>query len=326
MLRFMRCLFLSLVLVTAPAAWAVITVGGSTSDWSAIVYSNGVESDYIQDQQTGQPEADIIGSGADYTRQPGFYKQYLDAGLSGNGGLEGDYLGFRMRVSGDTNSAGWDTVGFIGLDFEADGSTDLILGVGTRSRDMGIRFYDPGTDLNTSPSTTSVIYMSDYAIEGGTDAYTNAFSVLFDFSPVSSANDAFLTGGESSDDLDADGNDDYFMSFQINMEAVAAAAAATANPTSIDENTMMGFLAITSNQDNALNQDLNGHNGVAVNKGGEGDFSSSTQTWSDLGGMSDAYTADGSEPVPEPKSFSMILGVFTLCFIGFRRRIYLEAR
>lgn len=308
------------VALCAHSAYAVVAIGGSTSDWTAVEFSGGVESDYLDDQQTGQPEGDIIGSGANYLEQPGLYKQYFDSGLAGNGGLEGDYLAFRLRVSGDTNSAGWDTTGLFGLDLGADGEVDIFVGAEKAAgNQLAIKFYDPGTGANTSPNTTSVIDEAAYAVEGGIDAFGNTFASLFDFSPVTSANDGFLTSGEVSDDLDNNGDDDYFMSLQVNMVALAAAVFNLEGEI-LGVDTVIGILALTSNQDNAFNQDLNGHNGRRTNQGGSGDFSNSTETWEDLGGISDPYTASGTDPVPELSAYALIFGFIALGVVVSHRR------
>ncbi|MGB0413249.1 MAG: hypothetical protein ACPGJU_02270 [Coraliomargarita sp.] len=70
---------------------AVISLDGSTG-WSAITYGNNT-SDYLDDKQTGQGDADIVGD----LNQFGVYKAY-DFGSDPNS-INDDYIGFRLRMS-----------------------------------------------------------------------------------------------------------------------------------------------------------------------------------------------------------------------------------
>jgi hypothetical protein len=128
-----------------PAAFAAIPLNSPTTDWYAIEYATN-RSDYINDQQTGDAEGDLVGTvNGDTPLQTAFYFDY-DTTL----------IGFRVRVDADSNPAGYTGAVWVGLMLDAGDSIDLFAGVINKGPDNEIGFYNPGTDLNTSPSTTSI--------------------------------------------------------------------------------------------------------------------------------------------------------------------------
>ncbi|PXA05655.1 hypothetical protein DDZ13_01925 [Coraliomargarita sinensis] len=291
----------------------------STEDWIAVVYPESVRSDYLTDQQTGQPEADIVGT-VELNKQPGFYRQYLDVGNDGL--IHNDELAFRVRLGGDTNSTGLDTTVLVGISFHQPGQTasiDLFVGVnpGPGNRTY-LNFYDPGDDLNTSPDTTSVL---DYSGPTGSsltwqrDERDTDFGNYFSFLTVDSTTDHYLAdenNTDASNDLGGTGGNDMFVSFRVEMMNIIEAASDLKGIT-VDENTAMSYVVLTSNQDNAFNQDLGGHDGST------GSFDKSSSTWGDLGGVTMPYLGDEGV-VPEASNYALIVGSFVLVLSLVSRR------
>jgi hypothetical protein len=142
------------VLLVSPSAWAVISLGGSTSDWSAISYGLNT-SDYLEDQQTGQGDADIVGEDIS-GNQFGVYKAY-DFGA--NAGMADDYIGFRLRMSQLTNYAKgeWNERIYIGVDVFANGIADLFIHVNGTKGKQEISYYKAADDPLTVDPNTSVL-------------------------------------------------------------------------------------------------------------------------------------------------------------------------
>ena len=87
---------------------------------------------------------------------------------------------------------------------------------------------------------------------------------------------------------------DYFVSFVIPFADVVSALAAQ-GISGFNDAAVMRFVIGSSTQPNALNQDLGGPNGGT----------SSTQTWAQLGAISNSLTSSGGFlPVPEPGTAS----------------------
>lgn len=327
-----RSLLPALSLIATSSAWGVISLN-STTGWTSIQYNT--PTDYLTDQQTGQGESDLVG-------QPGysaFYKAYDDGGTAND--LSDDSIGFRIRVQSDENPSGFTKYAFIGIDADNDGSIDVFVG----GRESEINFYSPGTGLNTSPSTTTVADLTSANTYMGqsvdwTDIGTTSFLTvstvdpslnLTDPAPFASldVNDPANADSVTPDspnsttaDLDGGGAEDYFFSFQVDMatlvKAVYVSTELNPNKTAFEPDLMsaMTFMAATSTQDNAFNQDLNGQDGDALNYNNQG----KDTTWVALGAASDPYTASGAEPVPEPSSFALIFGLAGLGFAAIRRR------
>ena len=97
---------LALPLLGLTSAHAVISLT-TTADWIAIEY--GTPTDYIADQQTGQPEADLIGQ----IGYSSFFSSYYNGGSVGD--ISDDFIGFRFRVRSDENPGGFSKYGFVGM-------------------------------------------------------------------------------------------------------------------------------------------------------------------------------------------------------------------
>lgn len=294
--------FFSLI-ATATIASATIDLTGS-SGWVGII------NDVATDQQTGQGEGDIIGSGS----QSAFYKAYDDGGTTSD--LSDDYIAFRIRVAADSDSSGWNTYGLVGLDIYGDGDIDIFVSV---SNNGDIEFLNPGTGANDSPSTTSANYYSTYMY--GTDAN---ISTYFLFEAVTSTNDAAVSSGGTTDLGGDKVSTDYFFSYQVSVSSLITALegityANTGVTETITENTSISFIAATSNQGNAFNQDLAGSDGD-VYEYEKNNNASADYSWATLGAASEIYTAAGTTPVPEPAAYALFFGFGSLAFVINRRK------
>ena len=262
-----------------------------------------MDGDYLCQSERGgsfQRPTDGHGGGR-YRGQCGnasLYTTFDDGGTAGN--LTDGEIGFRVRLAGDASPTGLKTVVWVGIDANADGKVDLFAGA---LEDSKIGYYPAGTGANTSPNTTS--------INSGSPYFEVAVSTLnFNFSPVN----ATIDPAASSFNLDGGSggganHTDHFVSLKLSFASLVSAVngLSLSGVGTFNQNSPLRFIAATSQQANALNQDLNGVNG-GVN---------STTTWTDLGGFTQAFSVDGVIAVPEPSSLVFLSSIGLL--LGFRR-------
>ncbi len=267
------------------SAAASIDPSSPTVQWTEISYPT-LQPDFADDQQTGITEADIVGDLAN----PAFYTIFDD---QGNADPSDDQIGFRVRLGADKNPLGFEHFFAVGLDVDLDGALDLFLGVDNSGNSDALGIFDAGTGANTSPSTTSIVSME---LVSYTETAAN-----YAFEPVTLTNDPAPTVL----DMDADGNTDHFLSFVIPFADVVAQLGLPG----FGPNSAVRYVAGTSTQPNALNQDLGGPDGGT----------SSSLTWEQLGAVSDTFTASG-QPVPEPDSAALLaMGLVLLAAARPRR-------
>lgn len=250
-----------------------------TTSWVPVLYGMNSFPDPTGDQQTGSSESDIIGN----LSQPSLFMQYISG-----------YLGFRLRVGADMSPAGFKAAAFVGLDADLNGSLDLFLGVNNQGSKDQLGIWYTGTGLNTSPATTTI---ANKAVTNYAETVSN-----YGFMAVTSNNEP----GAASLDLNGDGRTDQFLTFFIPIADITAAFAGKG--ISFNTNTIMQMVAATATQPNTLNQDLNGVNG-SVN---------SSQSWAQLGAISEPYTSISVQPVPEPAVTTMLLSG-SVAFVLLRR-------
>lgn len=208
-------------------------------------------------------------------------------------------LGFRLRLDaagGPGNKPAFDRAAWIGIDADLNGSVDVFLGLNLSGSASDLGIFAPGTDLNTSPSTTS-ISSSAYR------SYT-LDSTSYNYRPVN-----FVTDGGTTNDVTTTttGEPDYYVSFLVPFTDVVSFLAGKS--IHINDQSPLRYVSATSTNGNTLNQDLGGVNG-GVN---------SATTWVNLGGFSSIVSATGSPAVPEPTSALLVLGSVML-FLAPRRR------
>lgn len=261
----------------------VVTVSNSSLEWTPLAGNF----DFLGDQSTGQPEDDIVGTGTNY----GFLIGFNDNGASSH--TDGE-LFFRVRVDagGTLNDVTW-----IGIDADVNGSLDAFVSMNPKTNPDQIAIYLPGTDANTSPSTTSIGAPTTIV-----DANASDFgSTYFNYRPVD-----HLTDGGDTDDITAgtSGDTDYYVSFMVPFQNVVSFLNTNSGITITDESQIRYFVA-TSTQDNALNQDIGGIDGYDKK---------STTPWTDLGAFSASVTL-----VPEPCSGILAIGSLASMLLIRRR-------
>jgi hypothetical protein len=259
-----------------------------TTLWTPITYPNNNNPDPFADQQTGGRESDIVGSLA----LPSFYKQFYDGGTAGI--LTDGQFGLRLRLAQLENPPGYTGAAFVGLDGDGDGSLDIFVGVNNQGSGNQVGIWDAGNGLNISPNTTTITSPARFS-------YTET-AANYDWSAVSLT----LNPGAPTLDVDGSGGTDYFLTWVVPFADLVAAMLAN-GVSGFNQNSALGLVAATATQDNSLNQDLNGVAG-SVN---------STFTWEQIGAASLAYSASGTDPVPEPSTTLLILVAMDI--LGRRR-------
>jgi hypothetical protein len=281
------------IALTALLCWASsgsgapIVMDGPTTDWIPITYPTLIP-DFYDDEQTGDTEADVVGNAS----RPALYMQFDDGGTPGD--LTDGNIAFRLRLGAQRSPPGFSRFAAVGMDADLDGALDLFIGVDNQGSSDHIEIYHAGSGANTSPDTTTIVcHPNPSPPPSCLDTYSYTPTVSnYDWSPV----DATIEPGESNFDLDADGNTDYFLSWLVPFNDIVTLLSGAPHFISIDENSPVQYVAGTSTQDNALNQDLGGPDGGT----------DSSLTWDELGALSDPYTPTGVL-APEPASATLLL-------------------
>ena len=248
----------------APAFGLTVTATSDISIWTAVGYG-AVTPDPADDVTL--TEADFVGNATDQT----FYTAFDD---QGDGLGANDELWFRTRVSGDRGAAGFSRVVLVGIDADGDGDIDLFVGPDNQGNPKEIRIWDPGTGLNTTPNNTTIVDSGISFAESGSNYDWSGVSVL----------DASMTGStDPRADLDATGSgEDMFLTFMVPFDLIVQQLALQG--ITVTANTPLSYVVGSSNQPNALNEDLSGVGAFDPN-----------MTFASLGVISTAAAA-----VPEP--------------------------
>ena len=268
--------------VAAVAEASLIDIASPSSGWTGIRYGGVNGFDPTVDQQTGSAEGDIVGN----STHASVYTYFADRNTLSL--TDGD-LAFRLRIGADTSPAGFKTAAFVGIITDrASGKIDLFVGVNNSGQSDQIGIYAPGTGLNISPSTTTIVSpaLVNYGIT----------SANYNWSPVNTTIDPNATNL----DIDAGGQNDYLLSFSIPFSDIVAQLAAKG--ITVDQNSTFSYVIATSTQGNSLNQDLNG---VGKNY-------NTSSTWGQLGALSDPTQPIAA--VPEVESFIGIAGLLVAVF------------
>lgn len=219
------------------------------------------------DQQTGQKADDFV-SGAS---TPGFFMRYGTIG-----GVES--VAFRLVENAlYTDNRGLPAFAgqaSIGMDTNNDGAIDIVFTVIGKNQNNGISYQAPGTGANVSPNTTSL----------GTPVLISAFTATnFDYR----AADNTIYPGWTQSGPEVDAVLTFALSFQQINNALTALGKAT-----VTSSTLLRFIAFTSTQTNAINQDVYGSNGI-----------SGAVRFDAPGGGFTEYTDLTGRPIPEPSTW-----------------------
>lgn len=283
----------------AQAQSAISVTSTSTTGWNSWYTGSGaVMTDPQNDQQTGQHTDDYVGDAT-------YYGMQQTAGtISGT-----NYVAWRFRFDdfsgADKFGGNGGNVG-LGLDLDGNGSVDVMMvmseGSGNvNNRTRTVYFGTPGAGANTGPSTTT------WTIDTGQTTAVNL--------TVNTTYDLMAT----TDGYNFAGTQDSWLTFAVsfaNMQAGIRAYAGSAFSNFVyDYTTKISYIAFTSTQLNALNQDLFGASKAALTNGS----AENTQTWAQLGAITPPMDAFGR--VPEPATYAQ-LGALLLAggVIAYRRR------
>lgn len=276
--------FLSL----APIAQAAVSVSDPSLTWTPLLGNY----DYLVDQQTGQPSSDIVGSGTDY----GLFVTFNDNGsTSATDGI----MGFRLRLDDAGVGDAFTHSAWIGIDADINGSVDVFLGLNLSGSSSEVGVFSPGTNSNTSPSTTSI----------GSSPYSSYLLAPdnYNYRQVNLTIDGGTTNDVTPNAPKDKADPDYYVSFMVPFADVAAFL--STKSINITDQSPLRYVSATATQGNSLNQDLGGVDG-GVN---------STTTWTDLGGFTSTVTANGTV-IPEPSSGLLALvAISAACSIRRRR-------
>lgn len=271
--------------VLSPGAQAMSLT--DTTGWNAWTTAAGaVMTDSLADQQTGQGQDDFVG---------GFKQQ---AGYLGSDTVK--------SIMWQTQMAKYDSKGFngsieLGMNLTGSGGAiNLIMKVSDKTGD--ITFATPGTGANDGPSTTSWGNFNTTGVIALTASNYN-------YSAVPTGTTSYGT------------NTNAFVTFAISYTNLQAAIRTYAGPAFssfvVNDLTALSFIAFTSTQGNAINQDLFGTTGNT----------SSTGTFASLGAGT-SFIRPGGGPIPEPAAFFHLGGILGVGAMGFclrRRRVSISA-
>ena len=305
--------FLMLGLGGMGAGSAQAMTVADTTGWYA--WNSGLTGNYMADpgadQQTGQGTDDYIGNAS----TPAMMQQAGTLAANPGGGT---YIMFRARM-GKYTAGGFGTGNganlSLGIDFNDNGSIDLIMDMNSKGSVNKIEFAQPGTGANTGPSSTSwgnffgtiTLAASEYDYRQTTD------SIVLNSNGTSSPG---TQNGSTASSYTANS----WVTFAITYANLQAAVRAygkdgltggTFAGFVIDDYTHLSFIGFTSTQGNAINQDL---------LGTEGNMNSTT-TFCALGACTNSIRPGGG-PIPEPATFYQLGGLLGAGMIvwAWRRR------
>lgn len=264
-------------------------------------YNGGVLSDLTYDQQTGQGADDFVGDGTN-----GYYGFYFKAGkINGE-----DSLIFRFRLNELTTQQGNPRFTGnirIGVDGDGDGDIDLYFGISTgAAQTPQIVFQNPtgtASNANTSPSTSSL----------GT-AYGTIATNASNYSYIQ-ADDGSAYATNKPDQP----NPDAFLTFAISFSTFKTYLEAQLAGQTITLDSFLRFVAFSSTQGNAVNQDVYGLGPLS-------NTANANTRFDQGGGFTNFYNGSGSV-IPEA-STALQAGAFMMVGLGIatRRRHWLTRR
>lgn len=311
----------AIVVLSLGARAQTIAVSDATTSFYGMKLPSGVTmTDPTTDQQTGQSQADLIGWTAgttgiyvDNATTPSTLSTDVYGFLVKSGsitGQTGTFEMFRFRYLDKNQNKNYQgSVTVVGMDLNGDGKPDFMVGVDSTGNTPSLVYLKPGTGANDSPSTTTIGAYTTTATTALASGSTFNYAVSDD-------HDYDIVSGSSSQ-----AHTNKMLTFAVSFANLQQAIRdmGTVNGTDwstfvFDASTPVSFLAYTSGQANAFNQDLWGGSYTAT----------STATWTSLGAFTDIVTPSGAK-VPETGTVvqlgSLLLGAAGLRFWRRRRAV-----
>ena len=263
--------------------------------------TGGLMTDPTYDQQTGQGADDFVGDGTTGGNGGGpgpyygFYKAHATIDFLGGAGAENALI-FRFRFN--ATAASWTGNVRLGVDGNNDGRVDLYFGVSSGAgQNPSIDFQNPtGTALNanTSPNTSAL----------GNNYSTIAVNAN-DFSYFAAPD-----GSNYYTNKPAAGNADQWLTFAVPFSTFATNLGARTGTTINYDTTYLAFVAFTSTQGNAVNQDVYGIGAISTFGG----------TRYDQGGGFTTYESGSGRPIPEPATYLQFAALLSAGVLAHRWR------
>lgn len=232
-----------LLLACAELAQAQFAVNSPATEWVPVPYRASAVVDFNNDQvNTGTGEFDVVGN----TSLPAFYTKFAPGASSTTGTLY-----YRVRI-GKGGGGDYPKILVIGIDANQDGKVDLFVGT-----DNDIRIWKPkAAATQISPATTAL----DTVIKKygrNTTNYKWAAVNTVSNKPGINLDPEADTAPEQ--DLNSNGNTDYFLSFSLPFADLVAALGSRG--ISFNSATPVTYVLGTSNDDHGIKQDLAGASG-----------------------------------------------------------------
>lgn len=268
-------------LAIASSAQAQIALT-DTAGWNAWTNSltGAVIADTQADQQTGQGQDDFVGDSTFYA-----FKQKA-------GQLNGvDTVAFQVRMDKYDAKNQFSGMLTLGMDLDGNGSLDLLMQADDKSQTKGVWFATPGAGANDAPSTTT---WGNFAGKIAFTASTYNYQQVYDGSTFGGNTDAFVS---------------FAISFADLQNAIRTYASGAFSSLTVDYMTQISYIAFTTTQGNAINQDLLG---VPKNY-------STTTTYASLGALTPPMNSWGV--VPEPATYAQLAAMLLAGgLVTYRRR------
>ncbi len=288
------------------SALAQVTVSQTTLTGFSVPnsISGSPMTEVTYDQQTGQGADDYVGDGVG-----GYYGFYYAATQIDFGSGAENTMVFRFRLNAVATSFTGNLR--LGVDGTMDGKVDLYFGISTgQGQTPTIVFQNPtgtATDANTSPNTSAL----------GT-VYGSIATTTTNFSYIQAPD-----GSQYYTNKVAQPNPDMWLTFALPFSTFASVLG-TQTGTTIDWNlTYLAYVAFSSTQGNAVNQDVYGIPKITSTNPTTG------AQWGDLaydqGGGFTEYRSGSGRPVPEPATYLQLGALLGAGLLLHRRRLRKQA-
>lgn len=298
-------------LACACMAWPLMSPGQVTVSQTTLTgfsvpnaIGGGAMTEYTYDQQTGQGADDYVGDGTG-----GYYGFYYAPTQIDFGSGSVNAMVFRFRLNLVASSFTGNIR--LGVDGNEDGKVDLYFGISTGAGQVPeIVFQNPtGTapDANTSPNT-SALGTSYGAIA------TNSTNFSYIQAP---------DGSQYYTNKPTQPNPDMWLTFALPFSTLASTLGAQTGTTIDWSNSYLAFVAFSSTQGNAVNQDVYGiPNLTSTVDGTKKGTPWGDVTYSNGGGFTEYFSASGAKkPVPEPATVWQLTAFLVAGLMAGRRRL-----